>query len=280
VIPTVVATAAATWRKFRNVVDVASQADDVEKWITTQLEKIEDQDRALASDREQAQQQADQAARTIDMVRTGNLIRHYVEDRVLNEAYRDQLGVISLVRNDLQRLSDLCSPTDDGPDASSLAARFDIQRIVLYVDDLDRCPPSRVVEVLQAVHLLLAFPLFVVVAGVDSRWLITSLRIHYQHLLNGENNGRAELRADANEWDAFPADYLDKIFQIPFSLQPMNDPGYRALMRALVPAQEEAAQQDRQPQTLPADPAGKGPDEPGQEQPASQPGTQHQGLKA
>ena len=283
VIPTIVATAAATWRKFRNVVDVASQADDVEKWITTQLDKIEDQDRALASDRQQAQQQADQAARTIDMVRTGNLIRQYVEDRVLNEAYRDQLGVISLVRNDLQRLSDLCSPTDDGPNASSMAARFDIQRIVLYVDDLDRCPPSRVVEVLQAVHLLLAFPLFVVVAGVDSRWLITSLRIHYQHLLDGENNGRAELRADANEWDAFPADYLDKIFQIPFSLQPMSDPGYRALMKTLVPGQKEAAQPDRQPQPRPADPAGKGPDEPGQDEPgheqpgqeqsASQPGT-------
>ena len=273
VIPTVVATAAATWRKFRSVVDVASQADDVEKWITTQLAKIEDQDRALASDFQQAQQQADQAARTIDMVRTGNLVRQYVEDRVLNEAYRDQLGVISLVRNDLQRLSDLFSPTDDGPDASSMAARFDIQRIVLYVDDLDRCPPSRVVEVLQAVHLLLAFPLFVVVAGVDSRWLITSLRIHYQHLLNGENNGRAELRADANEWDAFPADYLDKIFQIPFSLQPMDDSGYRALMGALVPTQEEEEQQDRQSQTRSADPAGKGPDEPGQEQPASQPGT-------
>jgi hypothetical protein len=36
-----------------------------------------------------------------------------------------------------------------------------IDRIVLYVDDLDRCPPPRVVEVLEAVHLLLAGRLFV-----------------------------------------------------------------------------------------------------------------------
>ena len=28
-----------------------------------------------------------------------------------------------------------------------------IDRIVLYIDDLDRCSPRRVVEVLQAVHL-------------------------------------------------------------------------------------------------------------------------------
>lgn len=46
-----------------------------------------------------------------------------------------------------------------------------VERIVLYIDDLDRCPPKRVVEVLEAVHLLLAFPLFVVVVGVDVRWV-------------------------------------------------------------------------------------------------------------
>ncbi|MEZ5024500.1 MAG: P-loop NTPase fold protein [Chitinophagales bacterium] len=42
-----------------------------------------------------------------------------------------------------------------------------VERIVLYIDDLDRCPPKKVVEVLQAIHLILAFPLFVVVVGVD-----------------------------------------------------------------------------------------------------------------
>jgi hypothetical protein len=38
---------------------------------------------------------------------------------------------------------------------------------VLYIDDLDRCPPRRVVEVLTAMQLLLALPLFVVVVAVD-----------------------------------------------------------------------------------------------------------------
>lgn len=247
VVPTVVAAAGVTWRRFRKIVDFASQADDVEQWITTQLEAIDERDRALASDRQQAEDLADQAARTIDAVRAGNLIRQYVEDRVTNEAYRDQLGVISLVRNDLQRLSELCSPTVDGPGVFSMTARFDIQRIVLYIDDLDRCPPSRVVEVLQAVHLLLAFPLFVVVAGVDSRWLITSLKIHYRNLLYDEEGDRQKFGNDSNEWNAFPADYLDKIFQIPFALHHMSDSGYRALMRNLVPVKLEAADPDQPP---------------------------------
>jgi hypothetical protein len=44
-----------------------------------------------------------------------------------------------------------------------------LSRIILHVDDLDRCPPHVVVDVLQAVHLLLCFPLFTVIVAVDVR---------------------------------------------------------------------------------------------------------------
>ena len=59
-----------------------------------------------------------------------------------------------------------------------------LERIVLYIDDLDRCPPRRVVEVLEAVHLMLALELFVVVVAVDARWLIRSLEYHYRELFS------------------------------------------------------------------------------------------------
>lgn len=61
-----------------------------------------------------------------------------------------------------------------------------IDRIVLYIDDLDRCPPQRVVEVLEAVHLLLAGRLFVVVVAVDPRWLLRSIATHYADLFAAE----------------------------------------------------------------------------------------------
>ena len=60
-----------------------------------------------------------------------------------------------------------------------------IDRIVLYIDDLDRCPPDRVVEVLEAVHLLLAGELFVVVVAVDPRWMLRAIRYHYRDLFTG-----------------------------------------------------------------------------------------------
>ena len=68
--------------------------------------------------------------------------------------------------------------------ATSTEPTPDVHRIVLYIDDLDRCPPAIVVKVLQAVHLLLAFPLFVVVVAVDARWLAKSLEQHYGELLS------------------------------------------------------------------------------------------------
>jgi len=65
-------------------------------------------------------------------------------------------------------------------------------------------PYAVVIKVLEAVHLLLAFPLFVVVVAVDATWLTSSLEEHFRQFEH----------ADA-------ADYLEKIFQVPFQVQPL-----------------------------------------------------------
>jgi len=113
-----------------------------------------------------------------------------------------------------------------------------IDRIILYIDDLDRCPPERVVEVLQAVHLLLAFPLFVVVVGVDARWVSRSLALRFKSLWRreeGQVNGSAGA-GDPNESAATPQDYLEKIFQVPFWLEPMSEGATRDYIDGLVAA--------------------------------------------
>jgi hypothetical protein len=55
-----------------------------------------------------------------------------------------------------------------------------IDRIILYIDDLDRCKPEDVVRVLQRVHMLLAFELFVVVVAVVARWVEEALTQSYK----------------------------------------------------------------------------------------------------
>ena len=93
-----------------------------------------------------------------------------------------------------------------------------IDRIVLYIDDLDRCSSEQVVEVLQAVHLLLALDLFVVVVGVDPRWLLRSLRREYR----SDADDGAQPTGQDRWWETTPQDYLEKIFNIPFALPRMS----------------------------------------------------------
>ena len=120
-------------------------------------------------------------------------------------------------------------------------AEAPVQRIVLYIDDLDRCPPARVVKVLEAVHLLLAFRMFVVVVGVDIRWVAQALRRRYPLQL-GDRPGIAS-----------PIDYLEKVFQIPFWLPAMSATAGRRLLEAAIgPADPATALSRSETQTADA----------------------------
>jgi len=142
----------------------------------------------------------------------------FVLERAGSEDYRKHFGLISVVRGDFEKLAKRLA--DDAPG----------RRIVLYIDDLDRCPPDRVVEVLQAVHLLLAFKLFVVVVGVDPRWLLRSLERQYRTVLSsGERNGDRP-QGDEAFLESTPQNYLEKIFQIPFALRAMDVDGFGRLV--------------------------------------------------
>lgn len=123
-------------------------------------------------------------------------------------------------------------------------------RIVLYIDDLDRCPSDKVADVLQAIHLLLFFPIFVVVVAVDARWIARSLETEFPHLLEKEQAERKHVREESIAADdaangqpstvspATALDYLEKIFHIPFWVRPMSDEASANYVRGLIAAGE------------------------------------------
>ena len=134
-----------------------------------------------------------------------------------------------------------------------------IDRIVLYVDDLDRCPPPRVVEVLEAVHLLLAGKLFVVVVAVDPRWLLRSVSTHYRDLFTVRGTDRSRSSQDEAssldlEFIDGPAQYLEKIFQIVLTLPPLDQVGYHQLIDSLVGIRADQQDQLGIGQTTPPPP--------------------------
>jgi hypothetical protein len=169
----------------------------------------------------------------------GTDLRPFIEQRVTSGEYSRQLGLISVIQRDFDRMSRLLVPDDrNGKPADSGLPTID--RIVLYIDDLDRCPASLVVEVLQAVHLLLAFKLFVVVVGVDPHWLTSSLSRHHAAMLSSESTEAGPvMNGDEKHYASTPRDYLEKIFQIPFALEPMRPDGYAHMVGELIPVRQE-----------------------------------------
>lgn len=176
----------------------------------------------------------------------------FLQERVQSGPYRAQQGIISLVHKDFSELSQYMrrlreeaadpasAPDEETPEGVTPRVKIKpIDRIVLYVDDLDRCRPAQVVAMLEAVHLLLALDLFVVVVAVDSRWLTRALEVHYSELLGArQDSERDDLR------ESTPQNYLEKIFQITYALAPMRATHLREYVDALagdLPAIRSAA---------------------------------------
>ncbi|MEU9575397.1 P-loop NTPase fold protein [Streptomyces massasporeus] len=218
-----------------------------------------------------------------------------VAERAANSDYRSRLGVMTQIREDFQHMAALLAdaaidrPVEGGisqkgghvepgeldlsldgggPTGSGRAARADeaddelprIDRIILYIDDLDRCPPRRAVEMLEAIHLLLALELFVVVVAVDPRWLLRAIETHYHDLMHhdadlsevGTQTGVVD--PDAEElWRSTPAQYLEKIFQVVLTLPPLYPGGYRKLLRNVVGARPDQLGTPDNNTTLPSD---------------------------
>jgi predicted KAP-like P-loop ATPase len=140
-----------------------------------------------------------------------------MKERVDGKVYSGHLGLMEQVRRDLLDLSDRLTTLPK--DASGLARFKDYfprgpVRVVLYIDDLDRCPPNRVVEVLETVQLLLKTKLFIVILAIDDRYIARALEETYAGVLKrrGKPSG---------------IDYLEKIIQIPYRMRPISSSNIR-----------------------------------------------------
>jgi len=156
-----------------------------------------------------------------------------VSSRVEDMSYAKELTTISVARGDLQTLSRILRDQGDGASNAAGSVR-PVDRVVLYVDDLDRCRPEDVVRVLQVVHMLLAFELFAVVIAVDARWIEECLKQSYKWLAPAGASPMAIVTDAEISGRITPQDYLEKIFQISFWLEPMTAARGAEYLKSLV----------------------------------------------
>jgi predicted transport protein len=88
------------------------------------------------------------------------------------------------------------------------------KRIVVLVDDLDRCSPSSVVNLLEAIHVLTDVEGFVFVLALDYNFLTMAINDRYENV-------------DADQ-------FIEKIIQVPFRI-PALDGSADTLLEAVVP---------------------------------------------
>jgi KAP family P-loop domain len=117
-----------------------------------------------------------------------------------------------------------------------LSAAEPAARIVVFVDDLDRCLPNAAIEVIEAMKLFFDLHGFVFVVGLDQKVIEAAVEVRYSEFNRSVTLAESKVSGE---------DYIKKIFQVPFSLAPVRANDIGPLVDAFLretgaPAQQEA----------------------------------------
>ena len=215
--------------KLDEIVEERQRLADAELTeLVQEVDRLRAQAESAAADEENKRVAVAKLTEKIDRLTPVRMLSDFIRSKAASDDYRGRLGIFANIRADFHKLSELIERNN----SAVLSAKSDsehvdetlVNRVILYIDDLDRCDAETVVSVLQAIHLLLAFPLFVVVVAVDARWMSAALKQHYPGLLVSSGGGAA----------AEPKDYLEKIFQVPFWIDGVETAGARQMTRELL----------------------------------------------
>lgn len=211
--------------------------------LNSQIARLDKQIKSTTKELEEIQLKEEEIEYESKYSITKRAFYSFIKAKSKDEKYEKHLGIISTIRRDFETLSELfiednTDKNEKHNERKTLKEQFNnpLDRIILYIDDLDRCSEEKVLEVLQAVHLLMAFPLFIVVVGVDKRCVNNAL--NYKNIVQYRSltNTMEDLKEQGIEVIE-PNEYLEKIFQIPFHIQQTTSYGAKNMIDNLLTGQ-------------------------------------------
>lgn len=102
-------------------------------------------------------------------------------------------------------------------DFKKMVDKSKIKKLVVIIDDLDRCTPDRLIENLEAIKLFLNVDKTAFVIGADPRIVRHAIELRYK--TDGiENSSDVESRNER-----IVSDYLEKLIQVPYYLPKLTD---------------------------------------------------------
>jgi len=106
------------------------------------------------------------------------------------------------------------------------------RRIVVFVDDLDRCLPESALQVLESMKLFFDFDGFVFVVGLDQRVIERAVELKFAEPRKSGNGERVLLQDPQREIRG--REYIKKLFQVPFSVPRIGSGDLRPFFEKLV----------------------------------------------
>ena len=102
-------------------------------------------------------------------------------------------------------------------DFKEMIDKSEIKKLVVIIDDLDRCTPERIIENLEAIKLFLNVDKTAFVIGADPRIVRHAIEYRYK-------TDKIEFSDDIDSNNKrIVSDYLEKLIQIPYNLPKLSD---------------------------------------------------------
>ena len=102
-------------------------------------------------------------------------------------------------------------------DFTEMIEKSDIEKLVVIIDDLDRCTPERLIENLEAIKLFLNVDKTAFIIGADPRIVKHAIEFRYK-------TDRIENASDLDTRnERIVSDYLEKLIQLPYTLPKLSD---------------------------------------------------------
>lgn len=114
-----------------------------------------------------------------------------------------------------EKENEISSVREFRDDFEELINKSKINKLVILVDDLDRCTPDRIIDNLEAIKLFLNVKDTAFIIGADPRIVRHAIEFRY--------NNSISYATDENRNDRIVKDYLEKLIQIPYTLPKLSD---------------------------------------------------------
>jgi len=123
-------------------------------------------------------------------------------------------------------------------------------RLLIFIDDLDRCSPDHAIEVIEAVNLFLDTKRCIFILGMDDELVSRNIALKYKEVSEHYSNSyrspgstvfSEEEISDMEEWESYGKNFLEKIIQIPIKVPPITQDEKKKYVSSLLDENQDSS---------------------------------------